>query len=28
VLYRPGKEPLLLPEVLQRSTIHDALSTL
>jgi thiol:disulfide interchange protein DsbD len=28
VLYRPGKEPLLLPEVLQRSTMHDALATL
>jgi thiol:disulfide interchange protein/DsbC/DsbD-like thiol-disulfide interchange protein len=28
VLYRPGKEPLLLPEVLQRQTVLDALSTL
>ena len=28
VLYRPGKEPLLLPEVLQRSTMHEALATL
>ena len=28
VLYRPGREPLLLPELLQRSTITDALSTL
>jgi thiol:disulfide interchange protein len=28
VLYRPGREPLLLPEVLQRSTIIDALATL
>ena len=28
VLYRPGREPLLLPEVLQRSTITDALATL
>jgi len=28
VLYRPGKEPLLLPEVLQRSTMHAALATL
>jgi thiol:disulfide interchange protein len=28
VLYRPGKEPLLLPEVLQRQTILDALATL
>ena len=28
VLYRPGKEPLLLPEVLQRSTMRDALATL
>src|SRR5215831_116643 len=27
VLYRPGREPLLLPEVLQRSTITDALAT-
>ena len=26
VLYRPGREPLLLPEVLQRSTIIDALA--
>ena len=28
VLYRPGKEPLLLPEVLQRSTMHEVLATL
>jgi thiol:disulfide interchange protein DsbD len=28
VLYRPGKEPLLLPEILQRQTILDALATL
>jgi len=28
VLYRPGREPLLLPEVLQKSTIADALATL
>jgi thiol:disulfide interchange protein DsbD len=28
VLYRPGKEPLLLPEILQRSTMHEALATL
>jgi thiol:disulfide interchange protein/DsbC/DsbD-like thiol-disulfide interchange protein len=28
VLYRPGKEPLLLPEVLQRQTILDALGIL
>jgi thiol:disulfide interchange protein DsbD len=28
VLYRPGKEPLLLPEVLQRQTLIDALATL
>jgi thiol:disulfide interchange protein DsbD len=28
VLYRPGKEPLLLPEVLQPSLVHDALATL
>jgi thiol:disulfide interchange protein DsbD len=28
VLYRPGREPLLLPEVLQQSTIEDALATL
>jgi thiol:disulfide interchange protein DsbD len=28
VLYRPGKEPLLLPEVLQRQTVLDALATL
>jgi thiol:disulfide interchange protein len=28
VLYRPGKEPLLLPEVLRRSTIEEALATL
>ena len=28
VLYRPGKEPLLLPEVLQKSTMRDALATL
>ena len=28
VLYRPGREPLVLPEVLERSTITDALATL
>jgi thiol:disulfide interchange protein DsbD len=28
VLYRPGKEPLLLPEVLQRNTVREALATL
>ena len=28
VLYRPGKEPLLLPEVLQRHNVIDALATL
>jgi thiol:disulfide interchange protein DsbD len=28
VLYRPGKAPLLLPEVLQRGTVLDALATL
>jgi len=28
VLYRPGREPLLLPEVLQRQTLLDALATL
>jgi thiol:disulfide interchange protein DsbD len=28
VLYRPGKEPLLLPEVLKASLVHDALATL
>jgi thiol:disulfide interchange protein DsbD len=28
VLYRPGKEPLLLPEVLQRQTVLDAIATL
>ena len=28
VLYRPGKEPLLLPEVLQQQTVLDALATL
>ena len=28
VLYRPGKEPLLLPEVLQPGLVHDALATL
>ena len=28
VLYRPGKEPMLLPEVLQRQTVLDALATL
>ena len=28
VLYRPGKEPLLLPEVLQKATVIDALATL
>ncbi len=28
VLYRPGKEPLLLPEVLQGQNVLDALGTL
>jgi thiol:disulfide interchange protein len=28
VLYRPGKEPLVLPEVLQKGTVIDALATL
>jgi thiol:disulfide interchange protein DsbD len=28
VLYRPGKEPLLLPEVLRKRTVLDALATL
>ena len=28
VLYRPGKEPLLLPEVLQSQTVLDALATI
>jgi thiol:disulfide interchange protein DsbD len=28
VLYRPGRQPLLLPEVLQKSTITDALAAL
>jgi len=28
VLYRPGKEPLLLPEVLQQQTVLDALATI
>ncbi len=28
VLYRPGKTPLLLPEVLQPGLVHDALATL
>jgi thiol:disulfide interchange protein DsbD len=28
VLYRPGREPLLLPEVLQRQTVLDALAPL
>jgi thiol:disulfide interchange protein DsbD len=28
VLYRPGKEPLLLPEVLQAQLVFDALATL
>jgi len=28
VLYRPGKEPMLLPEVLQRQTVLDALATI
>ena len=28
VLYRPGKSPLVLPEVLQPGMIHDALATL
>jgi thiol:disulfide interchange protein DsbD len=28
VLYRPGKEPILLPEVLQKQTVLDALATI
>src|SRR5262249_28281277 len=28
VLYRPGKDPLLLPEVLQKGSVIDALATL
>jgi thiol:disulfide interchange protein len=28
VLYRPGKAPMVLPEVLQRQTVLDALATL
>ena len=28
VLYRPGKEPIILPEVLQRQTVLDAIATL
>ncbi len=28
VFYRPGREPLLLPEVLQRRTVLDALAAL
>jgi thiol:disulfide interchange protein DsbD len=28
VLYRPGREPLLLPEILSHSAVRDALSTL
>jgi thiol:disulfide interchange protein DsbD len=28
VLYRPGREPVVLPEVLQPATVHDALATL
>jgi len=28
VLYRPGREPLLLPEVLSQGTITDALANL
>jgi thiol:disulfide interchange protein/DsbC/DsbD-like thiol-disulfide interchange protein len=28
VLYRPGKEPLVLPEILQKQTVLDALATL
>jgi thiol:disulfide interchange protein/DsbC/DsbD-like thiol-disulfide interchange protein len=28
VLYRPGKEPLLLPEILQKDAVLDALATL
>jgi len=28
VLYRPGKEPLLLPEVLQKGIVIDALATI
>jgi thiol:disulfide interchange protein DsbD len=27
VLYRPGREPLVLPEVLQKRTIIDAVTT-
>jgi thiol:disulfide interchange protein DsbD len=28
VLYRPGKEPLLLPEVLHKGVVIEALATL
>jgi thiol:disulfide interchange protein DsbD len=28
VLYRPGREPMLLPEVLQKQTVLDALATI
>ena len=28
VLYRPGKEPVVLPEVLNKRTVLDALATL
>ena len=28
VLYRPGKEPLVLPEILKKQTVLDALATL
>ena len=28
VLYRPGKEPLVLPEVLKKQTVLDALATI
>jgi len=28
VLYRPGKAPLVLPEVLQQNTVLDALQSL
>ena len=28
VLYRPGKTPLVLPEILKKQTVFDALATL
>ena len=28
VLYRPGKTPLVLPEILNKQTVFDALATL